>query len=43
MKTSVLTLKSRMTSLEDTEYAEDVNVMAKTDKVTMVVMNHFLN
>ena len=42
-KTSALMPKSRMTSLADSEYAEDVKVTAKTDKVAMVVMNHFLN
>ena len=43
IKTSLLMFKSRMISVPDSEYAEDVNVTAKTDKVTMVVMNHFLN
>lgn len=43
MKTSVLMLKSAVISLEDTEYAEDVRVTAKTDRVTTVVMSHFLN
>jgi hypothetical protein len=30
-------------SAEDTEYAEDVKVTAKTDRVTMVVINHLRN
>lgn len=41
-KTSVLISKSPITSLGE-EYAEDVNVTAKTDKVTIAVMNHFLS
>ena len=43
MKTSVLMLKSSVISLAETEYAEDVKVTAKTDKVAIAVMNHFRN
>lgn len=42
MNTSVLMLNSPMTSLDDSEYADDVKVTAKTDHVTMAVRNHFL-
>lgn len=43
VNTSVLILKSGMSSFAEAAYAEDVKVMAKTEKVTIAVMNHFLN
>lgn len=39
---SLLVLNSATRTLADPEYAEDVRVMARTDKVTTDVMNHFL-
>lgn len=42
MKRVLLISNSVMISLADTEYAEDVNVTANTEKVTMDVRNHFL-
>lgn len=39
---SLLVLNSATRTLADPEYAEDVRVTARTDKVTNVVMNHFL-
>ena len=42
INTSVLISNSAMISLDDSEYADDVKVTAKTDQVTIDVRNHFL-
>lgn len=41
-KTWVLILKSLIISSLESEYAEDVNVTANTEEVTMKAINHFL-
>lgn len=42
MKTSELTLNSCLTWTDETEYAADVKVTAKTEVLTILVINHFL-